>query len=51
MCTLSFAVVRNLRLVNTAATLIYETTGDLQVARMCLGHADEKTTELYAHAT
>jgi len=34
---------------HTASTLIYQSTGDLKAARMYLGHADEKTTELYTH--
>jgi integrase len=34
---------------HTASTLIYQTTSDLKAARMYLGHADEKTTELYTH--
>ena len=29
---------------------IYQSTRDLKAARMYLGHADEKTTELYTHA-
>lgn len=34
---------------HTASTLIYQSTGDLKAARMYLGHAAEKTTELYTH--
>lgn len=33
----------------TASTLIYRETRDLKAARMYLGHAGEKTTELYTH--
>lgn len=34
---------------HTASTLIYRETRDLKAARMYLGHADAKTTELYTH--
>jgi integrase len=36
---------------HTASTLIYQRTRDLKSARMFLGHADEKTTELYTHVS
>jgi len=36
---------------HTVSTLVYGQTRDLKAARMYLGHADEKTTELYTHVT
>ena len=34
---------------HTASTLIHQRTNDLKSARMYLGHADEKTAEIYTH--